>query len=148
MHYTLDPALEVKIARLRDLGPQEVRRLWRMRNRGGVPSTVDLALLRQQLAYALQEVRYGGLSHTSSKKLKRLFFSFCQNPHYRPRERIQLSIGTILTRTWRGRVYKVAVVEQGYQFGGRRYAGLSPIAERITGTRQSGWKFFGLNDAS
>lgn len=147
MYYTPDPALEAEIARLGDLGPREIRKLWLGRNLGGVPSKTDVTFLRLQLAYALQEVRYGKLNPAASKKLSRLFDAFCKNPHFRPHGRTRLSVGTILTRTWRGRIYKVAVVEQGYQFDGRRYGALSPIAARITGTRQSGLKFFGLNDA-
>ena len=46
-----------------------------------------------------------------------------------------LTPGTVLLKTWQGQRYTVTVVAEGYQFQGQRYASLSEIARRITGTR-------------
>lgn len=40
-------------------------------------------------------------------------------------------------------VHEVAVTPEGYEYRGEIYKGLSPIADRITGTRWSGAAFFG-----
>jgi hypothetical protein len=147
MHYSPDAALEAKIARLGKVGAREIRKLLSEHLRS-VPPGLSINLLRRQLAHALQEARYGKLSSAARKRLDRLYDAFCKNPQYHPHARLRLTVGTILTRTWRGKIYKVAVIEQGYQFDGCRYGSLSSIAVRITGTKQSGWKFFGLNNAA
>jgi hypothetical protein len=147
MHYSPDSALEAEIARLGKVGAREIRKLCSEHMRPIHPG-LSIDLLRRQLAHALQEARYGKLNSAARKRLDRLYDSFCKNPQYRPHGRLSLTVGTILSRTWRGRIYKVAVIEQGYQFDGCRYGSLSSIAVRITGTKQSGWKFFGLNNAA
>src|SRR5260370_40647977 len=53
-----------------------------------------------------------------------------------------------LTRTWRGIVHHVDVLEGGFEYRGERFGSLSKIARRITGTRWSGPLFFGLKDVS
>ena len=50
----------------------------------------------------------------------------------------------LFLRTWRGKDYAVTVVENGFVFEGTRYASLSEIARKITGTRWNGPSFFGL----
>jgi hypothetical protein len=52
--------------------------------------------------------------------------------------------GTRLVREWHGRAHAVIVLEDGFEYQGRRYASLSRIASLITGTRWSGPVFFGL----
>jgi len=52
--------------------------------------------------------------------------------------------GTRLIREWRGKVYDVTVVEDGFDWNGRNYRSLSRIATEITGVRWSGPRFFGL----
>ena len=102
----------------------------------------------QDGVFDLQPAQLLKLNAAAGKRLDRLYDAFCKNPQYRPHGRLRLTIGTILTRNWRGKIYKVAVIEQGYQFDGCRYGSLSSIAAQITGTKQSGWKFFGLNNAA
>ena len=52
--------------------------------------------------------------------------------------------GNRLVRRWRGRTYVVEVTEGGLVYDGERFGSLSVIAGKITGTRWSGPKFFGL----
>jgi hypothetical protein len=42
-----------------------------------------------------------------------------------------------------GEVHEVSVTPEGYEYRGDIYKSLSPIANRITGTRWSGPAFFG-----
>jgi len=58
-----------------------------------------------------------------------------------------LQAGSRLIREWHGKVYEVTVLEQGYQWQGKTYRSLSPIAQMITGTKWSGPRFFGLKEA-
>jgi hypothetical protein len=52
--------------------------------------------------------------------------------------------GTVITRLHRGVEHQVVVLEDGFEFGGERYASLSKIARVITGTNWNGLAFFGL----
>ena len=52
--------------------------------------------------------------------------------------------GTKLVREFRGRRYTVLVLQDGYEFNGKKYRSLSAVANKITGTRWNGKKFFGV----
>ena len=52
--------------------------------------------------------------------------------------------GSMLTREWNGVTHRVIVLEEGFTWNGKKYDSLSDIAFRITGTRWSGPRFFGL----
>lgn len=52
--------------------------------------------------------------------------------------------GSELVRIWNGQTHKVTVLAKGFAYEGEVFASLSEIANRITGTRWSGPKFFGL----
>jgi hypothetical protein len=51
---------------------------------------------------------------------------------------------TRLLREYDGVQHVVMVCADGFEFEGRPYRSLSPIARHITGTRWNGWTFFGL----
>ena len=53
--------------------------------------------------------------------------------------------GTTLVREWQGKVHEVLALEDGqFACGGKTYPSLTVIARQITGTHQSGPRFFGL----
>ena len=58
--------------------------------------------------------------------------------------RPSLRPGNRLVRRWRGRTYVVDVRKDCLVYEGERFTSLSVIAGKITGTRWSGPKFFGL----
>jgi len=53
--------------------------------------------------------------------------------------------GTLLTREFKGKVYVVKVLDDGFEYDGRQYKALSKIATEIAGTRWNGFTFFGLD---
>jgi len=53
--------------------------------------------------------------------------------------------GTLLTREFKGQVYVVKVLENGFEYEGQPYTSLSRIASQIAGTRWNGFTFFGLD---
>ena len=57
---------------------------------------------------------------------------------------VGLSPGTELIRSYRGQTYTVTVQDTGFEWNGAHYGSLSELATRITGTRRSGPRFFGL----
>jgi hypothetical protein len=52
--------------------------------------------------------------------------------------------GTVLVRHVGGRTVSVKVLERGFEYEGRIYSSLSPIAREVTGTIWNGLLFFGL----
>jgi DUF2924 family protein len=52
--------------------------------------------------------------------------------------------GTQIPRVYKGRTHFVEVLDDGFQYEGRRYRSLSKIAQEVTGTRWNGFTFFGL----
>ena len=56
--------------------------------------------------------------------------------------------GTILTRQYQGRNIAVSVLEDGFDWRGRKFKSLSAVAREITGTRWNGFAFFELGKAA
>ena len=52
--------------------------------------------------------------------------------------------GSVLIREWHGVSHRVTVLADGVLLRGARYRSLSEVARKITGTRWSGPRFFGL----
>ena len=53
--------------------------------------------------------------------------------------------GTLLTRTYKGQLVRVAVLGNGYDWNGTVYQSLTAVAKAITGSHLSGRAFFGIN---
>ena len=53
--------------------------------------------------------------------------------------------GTEVPRDYRGQCIVVRILEDGFEYEGRRYRSLSAIASKVTGVRWNGFLFFGLN---
>ncbi|NGX97919.1 MAG: DUF2924 domain-containing protein, partial [Candidatus Afipia apatlaquensis] len=52
--------------------------------------------------------------------------------------------GSELVRVWNEQTHRVTVLAKGFAYQGEIFTSLSEIANRITGTRWNGPKFFGL----
>ena len=141
-------ALDIEIARLRDLDVATLQaRLHNVRRRGLSPH-LPRHLLFRVLAYRLQADRLGDLDVESRRLLdgagppedagKRAVDSNRPTAELRP--------GTMLAREWNGRMHRVAVLASGFAWNGKTYPSLSKIAWAITGTRWNGPRFFGLRD--
>jgi hypothetical protein len=142
-----DHTLEAEIARLDDLGLDDLRKLWG-RLVGEVPAHHGANLLRRRLGYELQARAHGDLPTEARRRLKRLHQAFKADPAYTPLPGLGLKPGTVLTRTWRGVLHHVDVLDNGFGYRGERFGSLSEIARQITGTRWSGPLFFGLKDVA
>jgi Protein of unknown function (DUF2924) len=103
------------------------------------PPRTSRALLLRAVAYKLQEEALGGLSAATRRRLG--------GPEPNPvRRRRGLKPGTVLVRQWHGVAHQVRILEEGVLYRGERYRSLSELARRITGTRWSGPRFFGLKE--
>ena len=52
--------------------------------------------------------------------------------------------GTILERLYKGRTYRVNVLDDGFEYSGEKYRSLTAVAQTITGSHWNGFLFFGL----
>lgn len=56
--------------------------------------------------------------------------------------------GTLLSREFKGCDIVVKVLDNGFEFDGRRYKSLSAIAQEVTGSKWNGFLFFGIADGA
>jgi hypothetical protein len=113
------------------------------------PPTSNRRYLESRLAYRIQELAFGGLSDLTMNRLHALAARLEQEPPApKRRDAGRLVEGTRLIREWKGIEYTVTVRRDGFEFQGRPYRTLSPIARAITGTNWNGPVFFGLQRGS
>jgi hypothetical protein len=101
-------------------------------------------------ASRIQELAYGGLSANAEAKLKELI----EEEDRRLKGKLPVRkgdrpiVGTRLLREWQGVEHCATVIDDGFEYQGRRYKSLSAIARAITGARWNGPAFFGLRNHS
>lgn len=140
MQSDCDHALEAQVARIRALGLNELRSLWRSMFRASPPPAFTKDLIARFISWHLQEQALGGLANNVAKLLDGL------TRNDKPRLR-RLKPGTVLIREYRGERHTVTVIHDGYLWREGIYASLSTIARAITGTAWNGPRFFGLRTA-
>ena len=138
-------ALEVlrRLEALCDLNPDELRKEWRRLYRSQ-PPPLSRDLLLRAIAYRIQELRYGGLSKVTNRKLAALVQARRSHEALALESASRISAGARLVREWNGRTHTITVEEEGFTYAGRNYRSLTAIAREITGARWSGPRFFGL----
>ena len=123
----------------------ELRQDWRRLFRSPPPKRMSRDILELGVAWKLQERARGGLNRTAGRRLAELAASLqATGDIARPRA-AALKPGARLLREWNGETHSVLVLEDGFEWRGRRWRSLSVIAREITGARWSGPRFFGLN---
>jgi Protein of unknown function (DUF2924) len=138
-----DDTLTAEIAQLGGLGLGALRDLWRQRL-GSPPRFASTELTRLWLAWELQARAGGGYDPATRRRLKQLSKSSKTNANPTSAALMALKPGAVLTREWGGVTHRVMVLEEGFAWAGQNYGSLSEIATRISGTRWSGPRFFGL----
>ena len=138
-----------QIAELPTLPYGRLKEMWR-EYFGVEPPAYRRGFLVRGLAHRIQELAYGGLSDAHQARLDALVEedeaaqkSGGKRKKAPPRGE-RLITGTRLVREWKGVAHEVTVIEDGFEYGGRRYRSLSAVARAITGTRWNGPMFFGL----
>ena len=141
-----DP-IPARIAALKTASTPELKKQWRALL-NTEPPAFNRRFLETRLAYRIQELTYGGLKPDTVKRLEALGEQFDGGSPMTRRIRTDLKpiTGTRLIREWQGVEHVVTVTRDGYEWQGRPYKSLSSVARGITGTRWSGWVFFGLKN--
>src|SRR5215813_1661468 len=139
-------AIDVEIARLRDLDVGALRVRWHTVFGRRAPPHLPGHLLFRILAYRLQADLLGDLDAESLWLLDRSETPEKAGQRAVARRSVDARPSTVLGREWNGQMHRVTVLEKGFAWRGKTYPSLSKIAFAITGTRWNGPRFFGLRD--
>ena len=134
----------ITLDRLAEMTTGELKAEWARRYAAPAPD-LSRELLRLGIAYRLQEQRLGGVSRPTRTLLRELAAQPKEGGRKGPPPR-KLSIGTRLVRDWHGVGHTVTVLENGFEYDGRKWRSLTAIAKVITGSHWNGPRFFGLTD--
>jgi len=139
----LDNSTAELIERLPSLDRDRLGTLWR-ENFGKSPQPgLRRELMLPILAFRIQEQAYGGLKPEVQARLREIAAFLKPQSRHANEARNRFRAGTRIVREWQGKTYEVLISIHGYEFQGETYKSLSPIANKITGTRWSGPVFFG-----
>jgi hypothetical protein len=133
-------AIEAEIDRVRSLGLDGLRTLWRTTLRSSPPPAFTKDLIARFLCWHIQEQAFGGLDPETTRRLA----SRAGGNRSRADRPRRLKTGTVLVREYQGERHSVTVVANGFVWREATYASLSTIARAITGTNWNGPRFFGL----
>lgn len=123
------------LSELEQASREELIRLWRAHVQSSVPRSLSRSLMIRAIAWALQAKQFGGYRPATLARLSKRTDGATTR---------RLAAGTKLIREWNGMVHEVSVLENGFAYRGEVYNSLSAIARKITGTKWSGPRFFGL----
>ncbi len=137
-------ALVHEIAALRQASHADLQERWRALYGSEPPRRISRDLLVRALAYRVQEKALGGLKPSTRRQLAKVAEDASAHRRTRALHQPTLKPGTVLLREWHGTQHQVIVRENDIVFRGKQYKSLSEVAYRITGTKWSGPRFFGL----
>lgn len=143
--YKTPQAIIAKITALPDMPMDDIKALWKSLFGTDNP-THNRQFLERRIAYRLQEIEFRKVDRALMDRNKRRIQQIIESGKNKKSDRdLQLAAGTILTREYQGKEFRVMVSVDGqYEYEGRPYRSLSRIAKEITGTAWSGPVFFGL----
>lgn len=133
-----------EIAALTSISYPALQATWRKHFRYSAPKKLGRPLLELGIAWKLQERAQGGLSAANRRKLDELARTLATNVDLAQPRTTTLKPGARLIREWGGETHEILVTEDGFVWRGTTWASLSIIARKMTGTRWSGPRFFGL----
>ncbi|MEO7382532.1 MAG: DUF2924 domain-containing protein [Paracoccaceae bacterium] len=139
--------LEEQLARLDHQDAHTLQDSWRRAFGRRPPGKLKAEFLRRALAHEIQEQHSGGLNRQALIRLKawskgaRGDAEFLANPSVSPLTKP----GTRFVREWQSEMHEVQAIKDGsFVYRAKAYRSLTEIAKAITGTHQSGPRFFGL----
>ena len=152
---------KLELAQLHTLDRIQCLDRWKERFGRLPPKHLSLVFMRRALAYETQLDAIAGFPVHLDRALKVALkqqrtsggidaghrtrrSDLTQSPPSENGAPLVLSVGTQLVREYQGRTYHVEVLEDGFLMDGKHYRSLTALAQRITGTRWSGPRFFGL----
>lgn len=147
--YPTPASVLARITALPDLPMSDIKSLWKELF-GTANPTHNRQFLERRIAYRLQEIEFRKVDRALVDRNQRRIERLVETGQNKKFDRdIRLMAGTILTREYQGKEYRVMTTVDGqYEYEGRPYRSLSRIAKEITGTAWSGPLFFGLKTST
>jgi plastocyanin len=136
--------LKTEIARLRDLGLQDLRVVWQKHYGTTAPKTLRRRILILSIAWRIQAAAAGGLKPSTLKYLRQVADAARSGTAVQSPSARRIRPGTQLIRVWQDKTHTVTALADGFEWQGSRYRSLSEIARTITGTQWNGLVFFGV----
>src|SRR5215469_8378204 len=137
-------ALVNEIRKLKRATSSDLKERWWTLYGSEPPRRISRDLLMRAVAYRIQEQALGGLKPSTRRLLAKVAADASARRPIRTTPDPTLKPGTVLLREWHGSQHQVIVRADGIVFNGKPYKSLSEVAYRITGTKWSGPRFFGL----
>ncbi|MBF0339497.1 MAG: DUF2924 domain-containing protein [Magnetococcales bacterium] len=133
-----------QVAALSEMPTADLKKKWTDLHPKTEPPPFNRTFLVRRLAHRIQDLALGGVVARTDKQMDRL-----ANEEGAPQERKrppgeQLFPGTQLIREWKGAEHCCTVLDDGFEYQGRKFGSLSAVANFITGTRWNGRVFWGL----
>ena len=150
-----------QIERFKGITVSQLRSEWE-RLYNDMTRSRNKTFLWRRLAWRIQELPYGGLSPALKLRITALApttFERSQVPagwlpltgvtstssrHSARRDSRLPTQDATLVRRYKGEDIRVTVMDDGFEWDGRRFDSLSEIALAVTGSKWNGWLFFGL----
>lgn len=118
-----------------------IRRIqWGYQNRSCAGLSVESLALAEQLADDQKFRARGGPSSPGKGEVRSRTVESCRLSS----DRLVPMPGSVLTREFKGKTIRASVLEDGFEWEGRRYSSLSALASAVAGTKWNGLVFFGL----
>ena len=143
-HVGKENSLSSELAAVVTMTYSELHVAWRRHYRAIPPKKMSRDILELGIAWKIQESKLGGLGAAVKRQIAELARTMEAKSDLAKPRAISLKPGARLLRAWNGVTHEVLVVEDGFLWAERKWRSLSAIARKITGTRWSGPRFFGL----
>jgi hypothetical protein len=135
-----------QIMALQNKTTKELNDLWD-KMFGIPPAVASRQHMIAKLAYRIQELAYGGLDESTEDKIQAAVreISKPKKTNEKSYKKFMPMLGTRIVKEYRGAMHEVMVVSNGFAYAGAIYSSLSAVAQKITGTKWNGYKFFQLS---
>jgi hypothetical protein len=165
METTAQTQIEIDISRLAKMDARRLQALHRELFGAEHPVT-NAGHLRRKIAWHVQARKHGGLpdsavqhalaivrnaglrvriSDNAARRRQGIPPDRAATTAVAPPHDARLPLaGTLLVKEFKGNTLVVKVLDEGFEYDGRRFTSLSAIAQEITGTKWNGFRFFGL----
>ncbi len=138
--------MKYDIETLKKLSTKELIKLWAKFFETESPDGLHRSYL---IKYITCHKTYVALNSQTQRKLDKLVEKYEETKEViidskQKSSTVSVTSGTKLIKEYKGRKYEVLAADRGFEYNGELYKSLSAIANKITGTRWNGKKFFGV----
>ncbi len=135
-----------KVEELKSLSKTELLIKWIDIFKSPAPQHLNKSYL---IKHIIWQTEYGGLCPNVQKQIDKLVEQYTKTKTLNPKDikkiqKFEVTVGTRFIREFKGEKHEVTALSKGFDYNNKTYKSLSAIANKITGTRWNGKKFFGV----